>query len=730
MIRLTKRGALLVPAIAATLSLFSPNSDAFNPKEPIDVSADMIDYVDANQQITAEGNVHIVQSSSSLTADYIQLDRATQRLLAKGHVILREKGSILSGDLLDYDLRAEKGTMHNGKGFTSPWFFQGTSWERERDYYIGRNAAFTSCDLADPHFHMRSVRVHVVPDRLFWAWGNKVYADKLPVFYSPFLYKDLSKRRVVLQIQPGHDTVNGSFAKTATTIRFTDHVYDRFLFDHYTNAGNGVGNELNYQVPSKLKGSLFGYYINPKGTPELVGAPRAPQYNIRSYHWQRLRDDLTIQSNVNLRKNVSFNNRFFQQDINQSVNDITSSIALTQQRRRFNHRLVFERFDAPDPGDSSLFAETHVQSASLPRYDLTFFQRPIWTPKTPAVSTSTVGALSQPKLGPLQFSANLSAGENYSRVDDKTRTNVRGSFSLSESIPLSRNWSFSPSITPDVRWQDKYDPTPPTSSSTTIIPIGSFRGVQGRLGTSNTLRYRPLSSLTIDQTYSLTSRLYPNKLTLDRRLADRGIETHRLGWLLYWRPKRQVLFRSFSGYDLRKIADESPNLYRQRKFDPWTAELTYQPQRVALDYFLRHQLNFYPTRTGLWEATVRYSGVYRTIIETGLLYNRGTAGELTSNNRIGFYLSPGWRVDAVMHALIPNQSASAARHARMIDNEFIVARDMHCWEAQFIYRNRPPFSREYSILFNLKLGSRAAKEIADEDLESQFYPWRAGNYAR
>jgi lipopolysaccharide export system protein LptA len=721
---------ILATVFGAHFLYLAPDLAAFNQKEPFDVSADMINYAEKNQEITAEGHVKVEQSSASLTADYIQLDRVQQRLVARGNVILREKGSILAGEVLDYDLRAERGTMQNGKGYASPWLFQGDSWDRQRDYYVGRNASFTSCDLIDPHFHMRSVRVHVVPDRRFWAWGNKVYADTVPAFYSPFLYKDLSKRRVVFQVQPGHDTVNGSFAKTVTTVRFTDHIYDRVLFDHYSAAGNGVGNEFNYKDKDRIKGSLFGYYINPKGTPELVGAPKAPQYNIRSYHWQRVRDDLTMQSNVNLRKNVSFNNRFFQQDINQSVNDITSSIALTQQKRRFNHRLVFERYDAPDPGDDSLFAETHVQTASLPRYDLTFFQTPLWTPKTPEVSSTTPPSPNQPKLGPLQFSASVTAGETYSRVDDRTRTNASAGFTLSESIPLSRNWSYSPTITPEVRWQDKEAPLAPTTSTTTVIQSGSFKGAQGRFGTTHTLRYRPLSSLTIDQSYALTERFMPNKFEADRRLADRGIETHRLNWLLYWRPQRQVLFRSFSGFDMRKIDDEPLNNYRQRRFDPWTAELTFQPQKIAMDYFFRHQLSYYPTRTSLWEASARYSGIYRTIIETGLLYNRGAGGVLTSNSRLGFYLSPGWRVDAVVHALVPNGSLGQARNARMIDNEFIVIRDLHCWEAQFSYRNRPPFSREYSLMLNLKLGAKAAREIADQDLEAQFYPWRAGNYAR
>ena len=67
----------------------------------------------------------------------------------------------------------------------------------------------------------------------------------------------------------------------------------------------------------------------------------------------------------------------------------------------------------------------------------------------------------------------------------------------------------------------------------------------------------------------------------------------------------------------------------------------------------------------------------------------------------------------------------ATRDANIVNTSLILVRDMHCWQTQFIYTDTPPFSRSYSILFNLKLGAQPTKPIANEDLESQFYPWRA-----
>lgn len=716
---------------------------AFNAHQPFDISSDVLDYNDALQVMTAQGHAVVVQSSSTLSADYMRYERHPSHLVARGHVILHDKGSILLGETLDYDLDKEQGTMDEGKGIASAWKIQGGQWQKFQDYTVGRQTSFTTCDLIDPHYHIRSSRIHVVPDRHFWAWNNVAYADTVPVFYSPFIYKSLERKRLVIQFQPGHNDVNGNFVKTITTLRFTDQIYDKLLFDHYSISGNGIGNELNYSPTPDVKGSFFGYYINPHGNPELSGAPQQPQYNIRSYHWQRWGPLYTLQSSINLRKNVSFNNQYFPQDTAQGVTDITSSVALTRQSKRINQRVVLERLDAPDSSDSGPFAPTHMQSASFPRYEFSTFSIPLWSPAKSSglsgssttisgVSTTTLAGLPRviPRkgtIGPVQFSMGGFAQDGYQRIDDKLHPKAQSQISLSDSIQLPGRLSFTPSLTPVINWQDRFDMQAGASPGALVPILGSYQGFQGHMATSNVLRWAPSSSFTADQTHSFSERLVPNALQLDRGLPDGGTESNHLGWLLFVRPSRTFLVRSFSGYDLRRISDEDLDVYRQRKWDPWSNELTWNPGR-NIDHFLRYQIGYYPIRTLQWEASTRYRGWYSTIIETGLLYTRGLPGLLTWNNRIGVFFSPSWRVDATVHSLVP-AVGSATMPSSIIDSEIMVTRNLHCWEAQFIYRNRPPITREYSILFNLKFNTQPTQQIPNQELESQFYSWRASPYA-
>jgi hypothetical protein len=89
-------------------------------------------------------------------------------------------------------------------------------------------------------------------------------------------------------------------------------------------------------------------------------------------------------------------------------------------------------------------------------------------------------------------------------------------------------------------------------------------------------------------------------------------------------------------------------------------------------------------------------------------------------------------VDAQVNMYVPtlDSNRTIGQVGKVIDDEFIVERDIHCWNVQFVFRNRPPISQEYSIIASLKFGAHETpKKIEDSELETQFYPWRSGAWA-
>ena len=752
--------ALTFLAIAGTLLVGGARRVfAFSDKRPFDIAADAIDFIDETKEMVAEGHVVVIQDSSTLKADYLHFDRLNHRLIGHGNIILRENGGILTGDSLDYNMETETANLKSPKAYAAPWFFQGGTWEKHEDYYVGKDGSFTSCELPDAHYFFRAKRIHYVPNDRFWAWSTRMYVDGVPVFYMPFVQKPLAPQRVTFQAQPGFSSAEGTFAKTVTTVRYTDKVYQKVFADYYSDVGNGYGTELDYHPNKTLKGSFFGYYINPHTAPDVQGAPSDAQYNVRSYHWQQLSPEWTLQSNVNWRNNVSFNNLFYQQDINQAVSEVLNSVAVTQQSKKFNQHVVFQVDQQPDPGSDPLFAKTHIQNASLPAYTFTLYQTPLWRKKHPELAPGATGYMLGPlpegvttysvyhaplqkpdRIGPLYFSATAGAQENYERIDHLTRTKMNAQGAVSQSYTLTRDLTLTPSLNVQTRWQDLDDPSAAailaqqllTSTGTTpTVPVTLRRGEQGLGGTSTNLRYRVSRNITLDQTYQLTYRTAPNAFQLDRSQPDGGIDTHRISWVMVDRPSQAILVRSFSGYDLRHLEYEDLSTYRQRRVDPWTTQMTVSPARSPYELNLSYQLGYYPTRDISWEVSGKWTAIHKTVITSGFLYNRGLPGQITWNNTLGFYVSPGWRLDAQINTYVPSLGADSSRGqvGKVIDDEFIVTRDIHCWSIQFIFRNRPPIDRSYAVLASLKFGPQTPKKIEDTELESQFYPWRSGAWA-
>src|SRR5258708_10248932 len=93
------------PATTGRFLLFSSllllplvRASAFNDHAPFDISADMVEYVDADQSINAEGHAVVIQGTSTLKADWLRYERETQRFLARGHVFLTDQCTVLLRD--------------------------------------------------------------------------------------------------------------------------------------------------------------------------------------------------------------------------------------------------------------------------------------------------------------------------------------------------------------------------------------------------------------------------------------------------------------------------------------------------------------------------------------------------------------------------------------------------------------------------------------------------------
>jgi len=117
-------------------------------EEPVDITADALDYDASQQQYIATGNVVMHQGERTLRADSITFNRRTGDGLAKGHVELRQADEIVTADTVQFNVGEEIGLVQNGKIDSPPGQFIASGEEIRKTgphSYSFRGAVFTTC---------------------------------------------------------------------------------------------------------------------------------------------------------------------------------------------------------------------------------------------------------------------------------------------------------------------------------------------------------------------------------------------------------------------------------------------------------------------------------------------------------------------------------------------------------------------------------------------------------
>jgi len=120
--------------------------------EPIEISADILEYDGERRLYTATGNVLIRQSKRVIRADWVAFNTETGRGIASGNVEVEEKGTVLRASFIEFDVYGVEGVVRDGEleSTRSSLHGEGRVIRKigERSYRF-EDARFTTCDCPD-----------------------------------------------------------------------------------------------------------------------------------------------------------------------------------------------------------------------------------------------------------------------------------------------------------------------------------------------------------------------------------------------------------------------------------------------------------------------------------------------------------------------------------------------------------------------------------------------------
>jgi lipopolysaccharide assembly outer membrane protein LptD (OstA) len=134
-------------AVAAQQSDDAGKSRGFG-EEPVEITADALDYDAAQEQYVASGNVVLHQGARTLRADSISFNRRTGDGVASGNVELREAEEVVRADTVQFNVGEEIGVVQNGTIDSPAGQFIASGEEIRKTgphSYTFRGAVFTTC---------------------------------------------------------------------------------------------------------------------------------------------------------------------------------------------------------------------------------------------------------------------------------------------------------------------------------------------------------------------------------------------------------------------------------------------------------------------------------------------------------------------------------------------------------------------------------------------------------
>ncbi|MBR9980335.1 MAG: LPS-assembly protein LptD [Desulfatitalea sp.] len=229
---------------------------------PWEISADRIAYDQQADTYLAEGNVTIARDQSTLTADRVRLDQKSRLAWAEGRVRLLQGADTLTGDALQLHLDDETGTITNGHLFLSANHFHITGKQIRKtgaDTYHITDASATTCDGPDPDWRLTGKEVRVTIEGYGHVKHAALWAKKMPLIYSPYMFFPVKSRRQTGLLTPeaGHSDRLGVRYLQPLYWAISDSTDATFFVDHLTERGTRLGAEFRYTASDTAKGTLM-----------------------------------------------------------------------------------------------------------------------------------------------------------------------------------------------------------------------------------------------------------------------------------------------------------------------------------------------------------------------------------------------------------------------------------------------------------------------------------------
>jgi len=159
-------------------------------------SAKHIEYHARDNDLVLTGDARLQYQASTLTGKDITFYSEYELLDARGEPQLKDGDQLFYGERMNYDMEEESGLVIRGATQFGEGYFKGSQVGKGQDGSMKVwKSNYTTCDLAQPHFHFRAKEMKVYPGDKVVGSDLVMYIGDTPVFYLPFMANNIERGR-------------------------------------------------------------------------------------------------------------------------------------------------------------------------------------------------------------------------------------------------------------------------------------------------------------------------------------------------------------------------------------------------------------------------------------------------------------------------------------------------------------------------------------------------------
>jgi len=295
-----KRLLLFICSLAFYVFTFTFTCYAQEGKEEaIIVNGDTVEYSTTGKEVTATGNVSVINKGAKLTCHKLTVNTQTKDAEAEGNVRLEDAKGVIEGKKMKYNFQTKIGTIIDSDFRANPYFGKAEKVDKVSDSeFIARRGFLTTCNYDNPHYRIKSKKMDIFPDDKVQTKDDRFYIGRVPLLYVPQYNHSLKDPLMHVQLMPGKSKDWGAYMLSAWRYNITEDVKGRIYLDYRATKGVAEGFGTNYSTSDFGKGD-FKYYYTQERDHSLDKTNRAPRiferYLIRWRH----------QANIDERTNLT-----------------------------------------------------------------------------------------------------------------------------------------------------------------------------------------------------------------------------------------------------------------------------------------------------------------------------------------------------------------------------------------------------------------------------------------